>query len=140
MRGMLSRQQAPLLVTVDVTTESDNYLPAQPESRFIRKIVGDANRPETVELVRALVRQADLLFIDAAHSAKPTLLNAFLFGLLFKPKVILLDDIKHNESMRAAWAILQAIYPYQSVDCTTIVPAIRRREGFGLIVLDGLSS
>ena len=139
MRGMLSRQPAPLLVTVDITTESDNYLPAQPEYRFIRKIVGDANRPETVEQVRAFVRKADLLFIDAAHSATPTLLNTFLYGLLFKPKVVLLDDITHNESMRAAWAVLRAIYPYQSVDCATIVPAIRRREGFGLIVLDRLN-
>jgi hypothetical protein len=38
--------------------------------------------------------------------------------------------------MKAAWAILRAIYPHQSVDCATVVPAIRRREGFGLIVLD----
>ena len=90
--------------------------------------------------MRALAPKADLLFIDATHSAKPTLLNAFLYGLLFKPKVVLLDDITHNESMRAAWAILRAIYPYQSVDCATIVPAIRRREGFGLIVLERLNS
>jgi len=140
MRGMLSRHPAPLLVTIDVSTESDNYLPAQPESRFIRKIVGDANDLKTVEQVRALMRKADLVFIDAAHSAKPTLLNTFLYGLLFKPKVVLLDDITHNESMRAAWAVLRAIYPYQSVDCATIVPAIRRRQGFGLIVLDGLNN
>ncbi len=136
MRGMLSQQTSPLLVTIDITTESDHYLPAQPESRFITKIVGDANRPEIVDQVRASVRQADLLFIDASHSAKPTLLNTFLYGLLFKPKVVLLDDITHNESMKAAWAILRAIYPHQSVDCATVVPAIRRREGFGLIVLD----
>ena len=71
-----------------------------------------------------------------AHSAKPTLLNTFLYGLLFRPKVILLDDITHNDSMRQAWAILQAIYPQRSVDCATVVPAIRRREGFGLILLN----
>lgn len=140
MRGMLSRLPAPLLVTVDITTESDTYLPAQPEYRFMRKIVGDANNPKTVEQVRASVQKADLLFIDAKHTAQPTLLNALLYGLLFKPKVVLLDDITHNESMCAAWAVLQAIYPCQSVDCSTIVPKIRSRTGFGLIALDRLNS
>jgi hypothetical protein len=123
-----------------LSTESDNFLPFQPESRFIRKIVGDANDPAIVDRVRALTPKADLLFIDAAHRAKPTLLNAFLYGLLFKPKVVVLDDITHNESMREAWAILQTIYPTQSVDCSTVVPAIRRREGFGLILLGGFHS
>jgi predicted O-methyltransferase YrrM len=136
MRGMLSRHPQPLLVTIDISTESDNYLPAQPEARFITKVVGDANVPKIVDEVRCLVQTADLLYIDAAHTARPTLLNAFLYGLLFRPKVILLDDITHNESMQAAWAILRMIYPDQSVDCATVVPAIRRREGFGLIVLD----
>jgi hypothetical protein len=138
MRGMLSRHPAPLLVTIDVSTESDNYLPAQPEFRFIKKVLGDANDLKTVEQVRAQVQKADLLFIDARHWAEFTLLNTFLYGMLFRPRVILLDDVALNDSMRAAWAVLQTIYPYQSVDCKTIVPDIRPQQGFGLIALDRL--
>jgi predicted O-methyltransferase YrrM len=137
-RGMLSRHPAPRLATIDVSTESENYLPLQAEARFISKIVGDANDPKVIDQVRAMMPKTDLLFIDAAHRAKPTLLNALLYGLLFSPEVIVLDDITHNESMREAWTILQAIYRRQSVDCSIVVPAIRRREGFGLIALGKL--
>jgi cephalosporin hydroxylase len=139
MRGMLARHSAPLLVTIDVSTESDNYLPAQPEYRFIKKVLGDANDLKTVEQVRAQVQKVDLLFIDARHWAEFTLLNTFLYGMLFRPRAILVDDITLNDSMRAAWAVLRAIYSRQSVDCKTIVPDIRRQEGFGLILLDGLN-
>ncbi len=65
-------------------------------------------------------------------------MNTFLYGMLFRPRVILLDDVALNDSMRAAWAVLQTIYPYQSVDCKTIVPDIRPQQGFGLIALDRL--
>lgn len=138
IRGLQRNDPDARLTTVDVTTESDNYLPAMNE-RGITKVVGNANTLEVIEAIQADLPSADLLYIDADHFALSTLLNLSIYQTLLRPKLALFDDIAFNDSMREFWRMVRKAYPDQSIDCAEVEPATRNPwppSGFGLIVFD----
>jgi hypothetical protein len=133
LRGMRSHSPEAKVVTIDITTESDNYLPKLREARNIVKIVGDANKRETIELVLTQLPAVDLLYVDADHTALPTLLNFAIYSTLLRPKVAVFDDITFSDSMREFWRIVETVLPKQSINCSVVEPAIRGEPGFGLV-------
>jgi predicted O-methyltransferase YrrM len=136
LRGTGSANGA-LVVTVDVTDESDKYLAAYPK---IQKINGDANDTSTIHAVLSAFNfePIDLLFIDASHTCLPTLLNFCIYTSLLRPRFVALDDITLNDSMSEMWScITRTLTNDQAIDATTIVPKIRpswiAAPGFGLV-------
>ena len=122
------------IVTVDIGTESDAVLPTCAESGMIQKIVGDANSIEVIDQVNAALPGADMIYIDAEHTALPTLQSLAVYSTLLRPKVVVFDDIALNESMAHFWKLARQIYPDRSIDCVEVEPAIREADvGFGLI-------
>lgn len=96
-RGMIE-PTAGKIVTVDITTESDNRLKSYPD---IVKVVGDANIESTMTEVLTHFgnRPVDLIYIDALHFAMPTFQNYALYTAALRPKVVVFDDITLNEEM-----------------------------------------
>jgi len=122
------------IVTIDVSSESDAVLPSCPERKMIQKIVGDANSLEVIEQVQSAISNVDMLYIDAEHSAMPSLVNLSVYLTLLHPKMVLLDDIALNESMARFWQIVRRAYPDRSINCAQVEPDIRPDgAAFGLI-------
>jgi len=137
MEAGLSSRIGAVLVTVDVTHESDPYLQ---DARLVRKVVGDANSSETFDTIRKYFEEGcDLLYIDATHDFWPTYLNYALYVPALRPKMVVLDDITLNPGMERLWALVErTVPPGQAVDASEIEPAIRpagsTRPGFGVII------
>jgi len=131
LRGIGDPSKAKL-VTVDISDRN----PALHRMAGVTKLTGDANG-ETV--IREVVdrfggSQIDLMFVDADHSFSATALSLGAYGMLLRPRLVVLDDIAFNEGMQALWSRLRA--SYEAVNCSDIVPAIRIKEcGFGLMRL-----
>ena len=120
------------LVTVDITDRN----PALHGMAGVIKLTGDANGETIIrEVVDRFDGSAiDLLFVDADHSFVATALSLGAYGLLLRPRLVVLDDIAFNDGMRALWSQLQA--SYEAVNCSDIVPEIRIKEcGLGLLRL-----
>lgn len=137
MRAGVKRPEDARIVTVDISTESDNRLKDYPD---IVKIVGDANTAPTLwNIIEAFDGQpVDLVYIDADHHCFPTIASVAFLSLLLRPKLIVLDDISFNEDMQAAWKMLQAALPEEDmVDVHRVVREIRPepKAGFGMIRL-----
>jgi predicted O-methyltransferase YrrM len=123
------------VVTVDVTTESDNRLKAYPE---IRKVVGDANSEAAFAAVIEHFerRPIDLLYIDALHLAWPSFLNHAIYATVLRPKLVVFDDIALNAEMARMWSWLRDLAPPgEAINAAAVVPAIRAKPGFGLLRL-----
>jgi hypothetical protein len=138
MRGMLRTTTDPILVTIDVTNESDNFLPHQPESRYIVKLVGDAAEGSLVERVQSTIPSAELIYIDAWKDPEPIVSAVKLYSEMFAPKAIVLDDIRLTDSLSRAWSELQSAFRGRAVDCSEVISEIRPQKthpGFGLIDL-----
>lgn len=135
MRGMNDPEAR--LVTIDITDESDQYLPHQPEAARITKLQGNANDFEIVARVQAMIESVDLLYVDAMHTANATLANFCIYSALFKPRLALFDDITlPGTNMDRFWRIMCDRYPENTVNCAEILPETRgaNRCGFGLWV------
>jgi predicted O-methyltransferase YrrM len=144
VRGMQAGAcSAPRLVTIDLNTESDSYLPQQPEAPFITKIVGDANNTKTALDVMAAFseRTIDMMYIDGDHMFAPTFNALTTYAMLFSPRVIVIDDITLNSSMELMWRFLKKAPALTNiVDAAELIPDIRplvdgHRAGFGVIEL-----
>jgi Methyltransferase domain len=131
LRGIADPARAKL-ITVDIS-DSNSALRGM---AGVAKLTGDANG-ETV--IREVVERfdgspIDLMFVDADHSFSATALSLGAYGMLLRPRLVVLDDIAFNEGMQALWSRLRA--SYEAVNCSDIVPAIRIKEcGFGLMRL-----
>jgi len=138
LRGMISAHgSAARLVTIDKSTESDNYLPLQAEAPQIKKIVGMANELDVIKAVLGEVQQIDLLYVDADHSELPTLLNFCIYKSLLKPKIALFDDITLTDGMRSFWDTMRTAYPDHTINCVDVIADTRKPApecGFGLFV------
>ena len=136
LQGMLNPDGG-LIVTIDVSRESNKYLK---KYKNIRKIRGDANAKKMVsKIINELdVRKIDLLFIDANHNLIDTLMNYSIYSIIFKPDFVILDDINLNESMQELWAHLKSITPNEDIIyAVDVVPKIRSvNVGFGLLRLN----
>lgn len=135
VRGMSRHSSDPLVVTVDITTESDQFLPHSPE-RTIIKLVGNAHSIEVVRAAQQHLFRADMMFVDADHVALSTLENFCVYETLFQPKLVLFDDILLNEEMRTFWSILTSAFPDHTANCAEIEPRTRHPVecGFGMWV------
>lgn len=138
VRGMTASHGADArLVTIDITTESDNYLPNMPEAPQVKKIVGDANKSEVIKQALAELTRADFLYVDADHSEMPTLLNFCIYNSLLCPNLALFDDIMLTDGMKAFWNTMQAAYPEHTINCVDVIAETRGPApqcGFGLFV------
>lgn len=137
LRGMILNHGADArLVTIDVSTESDNYLPLQAEAPQIQKIVGDGNSQAVVEAVLDTLQDVDLLYIDALHHAMPTLINFGLYQSLLKPKIAVFDDITlPGTSMPEFWRMMRQAYPDHTINCVDVIEETRGPSpecGFGI--------
>lgn len=135
MRGMDDPEAR--LITIDITDESDQYLPHQPEASRITKLQGNANDSEIVARVQAMIERVDLLYVDAMHTANATLANFCIYGALFKPKLALFDDITlPGTNMSQFWRIMRGRYPENTINCAEVLPETRgpNKCGFGLWV------
>jgi predicted O-methyltransferase YrrM len=124
------------VITIDLTDDSDAYLA---KHHRIAKIRGDANAIEVIEQVVRKVdrREVGILYIDAAHSCLPTLLNYSIYGALLNPRFIVIDDIMLYPTMQRMWRLItQTVGAGRALDAAEIVPAIRPQTpapGFGLV-------
>lgn len=136
--GMESTDSAKV-VTVDITTESDNRLKDYPS---ITKIVGDGNTEDVFTQVLSAYgsEPVDLIYIDAAHQTMPTFTSFALYAMALKPKLIVLDDVTLNQGMRDAWSLIKAAVPERdSINAADVVRAIRPspdNPGFGVVRLE----
>ncbi len=124
------------VVTVDITTESDNRLHAYPD---ITKIVGEGNtEPVYDKVMEAFGGQPiDIMYIDADHAMMPTVISYSIYVAALKPRFVVLDDVTWNEGMRKAWKVIQqSVAPDDSINAFDVDPSIRPspdRPGFGVV-------
>ncbi|WP_161500054.1 class I SAM-dependent methyltransferase [Bradyrhizobium sp. AC87j1] len=134
-RGLQHNSDKATVVTVDITTESDNFIPAF-NGHSITKLVGDANSQEVVSAVTTLLPTADFMFIDAAHAMMPTLSTFAIYEARLRPRVIAFDDIQFNDEMRSFWQVIRKGFGTLSIDVSDFLPEARDRKcGFGILVL-----
>jgi cephalosporin hydroxylase len=116
------------IVTLDLTEESDNFIPNQRESSMIHKIVGDANSSSMIrKTAEAFSGEViDLLYIDAEHTEMSTFFNFVIYAILLKPKVVICDDIELSDGMRSFWSLAKlCAAPQVIVNVVDYVPAVR---------------
>jgi hypothetical protein len=133
MRG-ISEAEKSEIVTVDIT----DLNPAIQAASGINKITGDANSEYIVKKVMTIFNgdPIDLMFIDADHRFLPTMTNFGLYVALLRPRMVVLDDIVLNDSMRTMWNVLRAVYGAEAINCVDVIPEIRSGAcGFGLLRL-----
>lgn len=124
------------VVTVDITSESDNRL--KPYTG-IKKIVGDANTEEMYLKVMSAFNAApvDLVYVDADHRMIPTITSFALYGAALRPRIMIFDDITWNDSMNRAWELMRRSLPAEdTINAAEVVPAIRPspdHPGFGVV-------
>lgn len=124
------------LVTIDITDESDAWLPMQPEAANITKIVGDGNDVSVIAQVQQMLPTVDMLYVDAMHTAKATLANFCHYQTLLRPKIALFDDITlPTTDMDKFWEMLRRAFPDRTINTTDVLPETRganNKCGFGL--------
>lgn len=132
LRGIRDPDKANV-VTVDIT----DLNPALHGVPGFTKLTGDANSQTMIRSVleRFSNQSLDLMYIDTNHSFLPTALTLGVFGMLLRPRFIVLDDISLQDDMRELWSRLRTSYQ-DAVNCVDIVPEIRQEKcGFGLLQL-----
>lgn len=121
------------LVTVDRT----DLNPALHGLPGFTKLTGDANSQAVIQNVLRLFsgRMIDVMFIDSNKLFMSTTLALGVYGMLLRPRFIVLDDISLCDDMRTLWSSLRSCYE-DAVNCIDIIPQIREEKcGFGLLRL-----
>ena len=136
MREGFASQNDSLIVTLDITRESNKYLRGL---KNIVKIVGDSNKPKIVDRVfnEFSGQPIDLMYVDADHKFISALSNFAMYAALLRPKIICLDDITLNDDMKRVWTHVQAMVPPgDAVNVVDLIPEVRPgNPGFGCVVL-----
>jgi predicted O-methyltransferase YrrM len=125
------------LVTIDLTDLSDRMLGNHSD---IKKIQGSASDPTVISRVVELFggHAIDLLYVDAVHDYENTIQQYGIYCTLLHPKVIVLDDIFLNQSMRRMWLDIRRASPRETSDTTVVTEEIRAVDaGFGVRITDG---
>jgi hypothetical protein len=131
LRGIGEASKAKL-ITIDIRELN----PALHRVAGLTKLTGDANSEAVVREVmdRSAGSPIDLMFVDGDHSFMATASSFGVYGMLLRPRLVVLDDIAINDGMRALWSMLRG--SFEAVNCSDVVPAIRIKEcGFGLLRL-----
>jgi predicted O-methyltransferase YrrM len=134
-RGFVDDSRS-LIVTVDITRESNRYLRGIDN---IVKFVGDANRQKIVAKVfnELSGHPVDLLYIDADHKFFSAIMNYAVYSTVLRPKIVCLDDISLNDEMQEVWRTIQKTVPAEDlVNAVELIPEVRPgNPGFGCVVL-----
>ena len=67
----------------------------------------------------------DLMFVDADHNFLPTITNIGVYASLLRPRMIVVDDIVLNRSMKSMWDLIRVFQPWDVINCADVVPQIR---------------
>ena len=124
------------IVTIDPTDLSDPVLASHPE---IKKVQGSASDPTVISQVVELFggNAIDLLYVDAFHDYEHTIQHYATFFTLLRPRVVVLDDIFLNPSMRKMWLDIRRTSPQETSDTTVVSNEIRNLSaGFGVRITD----
>lgn len=134
-RGLDLNSKSAKLVTVDITSESDNYLTQFKDDNII-KIVGDANTSGIASQVRSNLDSADILYIDAAHTCVPTLASFAIYTTSLSAKICIFDDVALNQEMRQFWSYIENGFGEYCADISKFLPQARTKDvGFGVVVM-----
>jgi hypothetical protein len=131
-RGIGDPNQANL-VTIDIT----DLNPALHNAPGLTKLTGDANSEAMIQKVLEQFsgQMIDLMYIDTRHSFMPTALALGVYGMLLRPRFVVLDDISLTDGMRQLWSRLRTSYE-DAVNCIDVAPQVRVEKcGFGLLRL-----
>lgn len=136
MREGFSNQDESLIVTLDITRESNKYLRGL---KNIVKIVGDSNKPKIVDKVMEALngKPIDLLFVDADHKFISATSNFAIYTALLRPKIVCLDDIMLNDEMKRSWEHVCSMVPKgDAINVVDLIPEVRPgNPGFGCVVM-----
>jgi predicted O-methyltransferase YrrM len=133
-RGLERNSTDARVITIDITNESDNFIPRFADKNII-KIVGDANRQEVASEVFSMIPSVDFMYIDAAHTLLPTLINYAVYVTRLRPKLVVFDDINLNPEMRAFWEVVQSGFSEFSINVSDHIPEVRDGScGFGILL------
>jgi len=128
-RGVDPLCLSPQVATIDVVRLNDEGFQAFPD---VHRVIADSLDPTTVhEIGEYFDDHIDLLFVDSGHDYRQAFENVAIYGNLLKPRVILLDDIYLNRSMRRMWERIVELAPDSTVDVSE--PAQRTNVGYGMI-------
>lgn len=121
-------------VTVDITDLNREGFMSFPDN-LLKRVRGDAAEPSTVDKVGALFgdEPIDLLFIDSDHNYRSTGQQINLYANRLQPRLLVLDDIRLNHSMRELWTDLVSLMGDRCFDASQLVR--RGVAGFGAILL-----
>jgi predicted O-methyltransferase YrrM len=128
-------EAAERIVTIDPTDLSDPVLASYSE---INKIQGNATDPAVISQVIELFggNPIDLLYIDAFHDYEHTIQHYGIFVSLLRPRVVVMDDIFLNSSMRKMWLDIRRSSPKETSDTTVVSDMIRNIDaGFGVRII-----
>ena len=126
---------SPTVVSLDLEHRNLAHLKSQ---AGIFPIEGDCASRETISKVKELLgtEPIDLLYVDSAHNYEGTLQHFAIYQALYRPRIVIFDDIHLSEPMNAVWSDISACYGIASLDLDTISTDIRPGgEGFGMIWL-----
>jgi len=134
-RGLRGKEPGTQLVTVDKVDIAGEAVGAL---AHIKRIHGDSLSADTLRKVRQhLDAPIDLFYLDSKHSYDHTQKNVDIYGGEFRPKYIILDDIRLNDEMARYWTEAQARFGQFAFDASA---AANRPDGFGLLDFAGYSS
>jgi cephalosporin hydroxylase len=97
-RGIMDPKTSKIL-TVDVTDRN----PELHKTPGITKLTGDANTEYVIKKAVTFFDSdpIDLMFVDADHNFLPTITNIGVYASLLRPRMIVVDDIVLNRSMKS---------------------------------------
>jgi len=131
LRGLPADEAgAARLATVDIADHAGAALKACPQ---IARIIGDANDPQVLEQVRAVVGSPiDLLYVDGDHRYEPTMKTLTDYGVALDPHWVILDDIHLGWSMEKVWTRMLWEYRGRAFDAGAIAGRMGNMgQGFG---------
>jgi predicted O-methyltransferase YrrM len=127
-RGCGADRRGAQLVTVDKVAIAGPGLAALED---VKRVVGDSLKPAALtEVAKHLTPPIDLLYIDSKHSYDHTIENVRIYGVRFRPRYVILDDIRLNAEMEKVWAEFSAQLGERAFDASRLS---KRHTGFGVL-------
>jgi predicted O-methyltransferase YrrM len=103
----------------------------------IKRVHGDSLAPETLRQVKEhLTGPIDLIYVDSKHSYEHTKGNVEIYATEFRPRFVILDDIRLNEEMVRYWSEAQERFQEFAYDASEVA---NRPDGFGVLDYGGYS-
>ncbi len=123
------------IVTID---EEQRNLDELGQYNSVIPITGNPLNPKVISRIASILSQdnVDILYIDdPQHAYKYTLACLGCYFMLFKPKLVIIDDIHRTSDTQEIWCNIKTRWPQQAIELEKIIPAIRPAE-YGLGLLD----